>query len=524
MTSNENLDLSWQTGAPINIPGCVSPRPAWFRHQTPLESTANGDSRIVTSIRLSPNPSLNFDVVKAAVRQLRFDHPAIASEHGWSGSPPAAEHAVFAYQVPSSESDIDSWLSQVVTDATHILEASNGDIGKAIDTLTYNLVKPDAPDGFFFVHYIPAASPDGQHGLVFSFSHAVFDAVGCFQLMDMCASRIADSLATGGRRISLPWGEETSRLPPALADCARIPRTAEKLYEDEFMIQNVRDVVQSYPTTHTLPAPRTQSSPSPAGVFTRIVPTDVLETLRTTAREHGCTIFSFMLAATSLSSVRVRSPEDTTNLTLPYLYSPVDTRSLACEDPYDRSQWAVRLSMGFNSYVTRDLGRFVRNGDSSRQLPEDVWVLAKEVRKKTEEQKKHMERMPVWLDDVLAAMGAGGAQAVVAPSRWYPIVSSIGVVDNYLARSHPIATGGQLTVSSPRLRPSFPTPFLGCSLALHAFTWGGELMMEFSFPEGTMGSAEDQVTALKEGRNEDAIGLQFVNEFMHILEITAQSK
>lgn len=249
-------DLSWQSGAPIDIPGRdPSARTVWFRHQNPLESTASGDpSRIITSIRISaPSPSphqLNLDVVKAAVRQLRFDHPAVANEHAWSGPPPAAEHAVFAYEVPGSESDIDAWLSRVVFDGAKYLAASNGDIGKAIDTLTYDLVKPEASQGpFFLVHYTPAASPDGQHGLVFSFDHSVFDAVGCFQVMDLCVSRIADSLATGGERNSLPWGEETSRLPPAHADAARIPCTADKTPEDETMIQQVKDVVQSLPVS-----------------------------------------------------------------------------------------------------------------------------------------------------------------------------------------------------------------------------------------------------------------------------------
>ncbi len=59
---------------------------------------------------------------------------------------------------------------------------------------------------------------------------------------------------------------------------------------------------------------------------------------------------------------------------------------------------------------------------------------------------------------------------------------------------------------------------------MHAFTWEGELMLAFSFPEGVMGSAQDQAIALNEGRDGDAIGLQFINEFMNILDVTSQSK
>lgn len=110
------------------------------------------------------------------------------------------------------------------------------------------------------------------------------------------------------------------------------------------------------------------------------------------------------------------------------------------------------------------------------------------------------------------------------PSKWSPILSSIGVMDRYLARSHPVATGGQLTVSSPRLVPVFYAAFMETLLALHAFTWEGELMIAFTFPEVAMGSAQGQVAALNEGRYEDAIVLQFVNEFMNILDVISQSK
>ncbi|PSR74922.1 hypothetical protein PHLCEN_2v9456 [Hermanssonia centrifuga] len=256
----------------------------------------------------------------------------------------------------------------------------------------------------------------------------------------------------------------------------------------------------------------------------------------------------------ALSSVRVRSPDDPTNVTLPFFHSPIDIRPLACDDRYDKAQWMVRLSLGFNAYVADDLGRFLRsesNGGDSQQLAEDVWVLAKEVRKQIEERTKYTERMPVWVDDYLVTIAEGmigllGDEAVYVfiasyllsvpqhksdvsysirtPSRWYPILSSIGVMDKYLARSHPLATGGQLTVGSPRLSPTFCSTFMGGCLALHAFTWGGELMLAFSFPEGVMGSAQDQVIALNEGRDGDAIGLQFINEFMDILDVISQSK
>ncbi|KAJ7730368.1 hypothetical protein DFH07DRAFT_848831 [Mycena maculata] len=496
-------NLSWQSGAPIEIPSRASPpsHPIWFRHQTPLKCTAEESTLITTSIQLSPpSPSpheLNLDVVRVA--------------HGWSGPPPAVEHAVFAYEVPGSESDIDVWLSQVVVHGRSRLLEANGDIEKAVDTLMHDLCKAHPlKTPFFLVHYIPAASPAGKHALLFSFNHAVFDTAGSFQIMDLCVSRIADALATGGERSPLPWGEETSRLTPAFVESARIPHTADKIPEDEFMVQRVKDVAQTLSTAHTLPGPRFKPSPSSTGAFMRTASPDcplvcllcVLTTLRTTARQNAATLSSLLMATASLSCIRLRPPVDTANVTLPFLQSPVNGRSLACTDPDDRSQWSVRISMGFNSYATRDLGRFVRSSsDDSRQLIEDVWVLAREVRKQTEEQKRHIERMPVWGDDVLAAIEQAFSDESIKSSGWSPVLSSIGVVDAYLARSHAVATGGELNVSSPLLRPTYPPSFVGCSY----------------------GSAEDQAIALKEGRNDDAIGLQFVNEFMYILDVIAQS-
>lgn len=157
-----------------------------------------------------------------------------------------------------------------------------------------------------------------------------------------------------------------------------------------------------------MPIPHPHSSPSATGLFTRIVSLDVLTSLRTAARAQGCTIFGVLWAAVALSSVRIHPPDDTTNVTLPSLFVPIDIRSLACEDPYDKSQWTARLSVGFNAYVAHNLGRFIRSpsdhSDDSHQLANDVWVLAKEVRAQVEEQKKHRERMAVWIDDMVVTV------------------------------------------------------------------------------------------------------------------------
>ncbi|KAE9396112.1 hypothetical protein BT96DRAFT_977647 [Gymnopus androsaceus JB14] len=505
-------NLSWvkaQTGS-INIPGVPSSvlRPSWFRDQTLLESGSVDGSKIISSIRLSSSShALSLDVIKAAVRQLRFDHPAMASQ---VGSMAENSTPVFVYQAPDSESDIDEWLSRVVIDKTNVLLESGGDIDKVIETLTYELGTPLARP-LFLVHYIPATSSDEKHALVFYLNHSVFDAIGSFQIMDLCVSRIAESLATGGTRNYLPWGEETSRLPPAHSVSAKIPYNAEKTPEDEIMVQRAKRCMEAMLTSHKLPIPHPHSPPSGTGLFTRIASADLVTSLRNAARAHGCTVFSVLWAAMVLSSIRIRSPDPsaTKNITLPFIPSPVDLRYLACDDRYDRSQWKVRLSMGFHAYIAEDLARF--------RLAEDFWVLAKEAREQTQEQQKYYRENACG-----EGVGPLGDEATL-PTKWYPILSSIGVMDKYLARFHPISnTGEQLIVSSARLSPTFNSPFLGGGLALHTFTWEGELMMAFTFPEGVMGTAQDQVKALKEGHKVDAIALEFVNEFMDILDVIAR--
>jgi hypothetical protein len=112
------------------------------------------------------------------------------------------------------------------------------------------------------------------------------------------------------------------------------------------------------------------------------------------------------MAAMSLASIRIWPIEDTNKLALPFFFSPIDIRPLGCVNPYDRSQWQVRVALGFNSYVAHDLGRFVQSLNED-ELADGVWTIAKEVKKQSENQNKFKERMPVLLDDILATITGG---------------------------------------------------------------------------------------------------------------------
>ncbi|KAE9396111.1 hypothetical protein BT96DRAFT_941929 [Gymnopus androsaceus JB14] len=446
--------------------------------------------------------------IKAAVRQLRFDHPAMASQ---VESMAESSTPVFVYQTPDSETDIDEWLSRVVIDKTNGLLESGGDIDKVIETLTYELGTPLARP-LFLVHYIPATSSDEKLALVFYLNHSVFDAIESQTLWQRV---VQETICLGERK--------RRDFPLPIVYPPRSPTMPKRLPEDEIMVQRAKRCMEAMLTSHKLPIPHPYSPPSGTGLFTRVASANLVTSLRNAARAHGCTIFTVLWAAMVLSSIRTRSPDPsaTKNITLPFIPSPVDLRYLACDDRYDRSQWKVRLSMGFHAYIAEDLARFVDgstlNGDDdAKRLAEDFWVLAKEAREQTQEQQKYTERMPVWTDDLMNAIGEGEGFWAMKPYYQQNGVQSSPPSESWTS------TLLVHILSQTLGNNSFPTFNTGSGLALHAFTWEGELMMSFTFPEGTMGTAQHQVKALKEGHQVDAIVLEFVNEFMSILDVISR--
>jgi len=127
----------WAAADGIGIPGRDPTRKneVWFRQMTfsegvfPLSYIVTpGLADIICSVYIPPHIStsrkLSFEIVKAAVRQLRFDHPAIATQFAWRAQPPSTENDIFAYEVPSSETDVDEWLSKVVVCRDDVLSST----------------------------------------------------------------------------------------------------------------------------------------------------------------------------------------------------------------------------------------------------------------------------------------------------------------------------------------------------------------------------------------------------------------
>jgi len=103
------------------------------------------------------------------------------------------------------------------------LSSTGGTIEPAVQAATLDLGKRPEFAELFLIHYIPSPSPDEPHALVFFLSHAVFDGIGAFQIIDMCVKRIAAALANDAVPPALVWGGEVCRLPLAFADAVAVP-------------------------------------------------------------------------------------------------------------------------------------------------------------------------------------------------------------------------------------------------------------------------------------------------------------
>lgn len=107
-------------------------------------------------------------------------------------------------------------------------------------------------------------------------------------------------------------------------------------------------------------------------------------------------------------------------------------------------------------------------------------------------------------------------------------LSSVGVVDQYLAPSHKIpgTSSSVLTVASPQLSLCFYSPFMDSSIVIHPVYLEGGSSFAFAWPEAKMGTYEEQMKAFGEGKllrsgDSSAVVVEFVEEFMCLLYFVA---
>lgn len=237
------MSLSWQQATPDSIDildldpfGSIS-SPIWYRHKTFLESLLKESlASIITSVRIQCPPSIKItlDIIKDAIRLLRFEHPFIATKHGLLSQD---KTPIFTYQPPTSKDDVNAWLDKVIS------RQETSELDKEMDNLTHELGRHDFRSLYPFLLFHFPSTPSSPDALVFFFNHGMFDAIGCFQFIDRCLTNIAQCIRKTTRDL-LPWGEEISRLAPALIQSARIPHTAPRIPEDDAMLQYVKDTLK----------------------------------------------------------------------------------------------------------------------------------------------------------------------------------------------------------------------------------------------------------------------------------------
>lgn len=532
------------SSTPLYIPGRkpFDPDRTWHRSQQPVEidftmaaagvpGVPDAISSIHVSLPASTKFNLTINTVKAAVRRLRFDHPAIALELGWSAPEPAPDHAQFVYEAPASEEEVAEWLSRAVVEDKEILGACQGDLGEATDSLIREAGKGAIFSKPVFKVTLVSSPPSAgvqSYGLVFEPSHSVFDGIGTFQMINLCVEHITFYLAAvddDAQFPPIPWGDEVSRLPVAVFD--DIPTPLEYVEADVATVtRKVDEVTASYKTSLGLPAAQVDTNiPTGSGIIFKSLPKETLSALIQAARNHGTTIFGIQWAAMVIALVQANPPSSPGEINVPSLIGPVSIRALAETVPEDRTQWKARMSTVFIPCIARRLDRFVSQAGSedTEEVVEAIWILAREAREEVLDQRTYLPRVKNWI----ASHGAAAIQSVLStikpgtseiPCNGLPFLSSIGVIDPYLSPSHPIGTSREnVTISRPRMIVRAYKPFLGYCYAIHSFTWQGEFYFAFSFVEEVLGRLSELV-------EENGSVLKFYNQFWDLLALVAKAK
>lgn len=93
--------------------------------------------------------------------------------------------------------------------------------------------------------------------------------------------------------------------------------------------------------------------------------------------------------------------------------APINVRhQMESNDPFDRTKWRVRLSLGRGQLVAENLGRFIygcdannrRTQEDSRSLVANIWTLAEEVAEQVAENRRSNERIAVYMDNLIPAV------------------------------------------------------------------------------------------------------------------------
>ncbi|TFK50019.1 hypothetical protein OE88DRAFT_1809055 [Heliocybe sulcata] len=539
----------------------------WHRKLWGLESTMAfcsyalpGMADIILSCHLSLPPTsstpIDLRLVKAAVRALRFENPTIAAKCAFprseSGAMPRPSDGILVYEVPAGEEEVDTWLNEVVV-AHPEASREHGGIETAVAAISQELGAAGRapPTTLFELHFVSPSTGDRKYGVILRVGHALCDGIGSFLLLDMFNAKLASLMGDTERaHESIPWGEEVARLTGAIPDRVKVPWAPEKIEEDGVMLDKLREAAAIPKSIPGLDVLHPVGPASKTDLFLHALPSHTLARLTQYARSQNCTLFSIFMSALILAILRLRVPEDPTDINIGIYPGAVSLRETNLKEGEDPR--GVAMAVGFHVYMFRKLERFIRSGES-RQDQVDLGILANEVKGQIEEQRTYMDRVGFWGDEMMEIMGhfAAAANQRDKPREQrsnnlhtLPNISSLGVMDKQLAPFHLVrkandtTTSGEgdglkLTVSYPRYSVRIP---YNPSVLVHPYTWQGTLYVAASFAEGYMGTVAEQEEHLARTSSPQAAGekidlkeekrapvIAFMNEMVAILEKAAGS-
>ncbi|KAF7973748.1 hypothetical protein HWV62_14332 [Athelia sp. TMB] len=466
-----------------------------FAHAT-REEPGRGDGMPSCTIRVPATHPLTHAHVRRAMRQLRWDHPSVASTVTWETGAPA-----FVYASPPSEAAVDAWLDCVVFERA---PRAGQSVDAALDELRSELGRADAPRGphELLLYHVPGP---GYHGLLIYEHHTLFDGLAVWQVLSAILANVAAAL---GRAPCTPlnWGEEHARLARALPDRTANTFEPQDMEREWPLVERMRDVLTRPSTSFGLPTPHPDAPLGATAWFRREYPASVRRGLNAAGRAAGARAFALQFAMVLIACLRV-SPPAALNangehqehcVSMPV--NPVNLRAqLSVLAPH-----AVEIvsAIGFKALEARDLLRFA-NADTRRA----VYALAREVQAQSDAQEG-------WVGDVArcapAAMKMLGEYIFAHPPSAHPLkvfgMTNFGVLDDVVGASYPIPAPlpSPASPASPAPTPAlevtalyfhsvmFTRPRTLLPLILHAWTWRGVLTHAWGFSPAHMGAVDER--------------------------------
>ncbi|WQF77142.1 Putative chloramphenicol acetyltransferase-like domain superfamily [Colletotrichum destructivum] len=246
-----------------------------------------------------------------AWKALRFEHPMIAVELGHD------RQSLLYVSTVDQESSMEEWLAE-----TFIVDAGEQRPAGAVFAEL-------RPPRLMELRFLPNTGE-----LLLRSSHWRIDGAGCSLLMD----RFFDIMASE-RTASPTWGEEISRLPPALEDALQLPSEASPRHQ-KWGQEWISDFGAASPSVGLPCRPNPGRNPGNPGRELLILSEEDTATLVSACKTIGITVTAALHAAVILQTRKMAPAEIRSNNFMDVLMC--DLRSYLPE-PYITSAYAVMI-------------------------------------------------------------------------------------------------------------------------------------------------------------------------------------